>query len=143
VINSYSKNTGILASLLFCALVMLFLPPTLHAQHGHPLVGTWSGYLNQEGREPLRVLFTFSFSVDQVISGAFIAAGKRFPYTTAELDPDTWTITLTAQGQNRAGATLAYQLVGQIENLDSPTQRTIAGTWQEGLDRGDFRIVIN
>jgi len=143
VINFSNKRRSILAGFVFSTLALVFLPHTLMAQHGHPMVGTWSGYFNKEGVQPLRVLFTFAFNADQVISGAFIASGKRYTYTSAELDPDTWTMKITAQGQDRAGKTLTYQLVGQIENLDSPTLRALAGTWQEGSNQGDFRIDIN
>jgi hypothetical protein len=80
------------------------------------LVGTWSGYFNQATSEPVRVLFTFSFSAEQIISGAFILNGQRFNYTRAELDPKAWTVTLEAQGKDKAGNMLTYSLVGKFEN---------------------------
>ena len=123
--------------------LLAFFPLALFAQHGHPLVGTWSGYFNQATSEPVRVLFTFSFSAEQIISGAFILNGQRFNYTRAELDPKAWTVTLEAQGKDKAGNMLTYSLVGKFEKLDSPTDRTLVGVWQEGSTKGDFSIVIN
>ena len=99
--------------------------------------------MNRSEGQPLRALFTFGFSVDQVISGALIINGRRFPVTSASLDPDTWSVTIEARGENRAGDTLTYMLEAVFENLDSPTERTLAGTWREGSNSGDFRIVIN
>jgi hypothetical protein len=131
-----------------CALMLSFMLTlvvngNLYAQHGHPIVGTWSGFLNRSEGQPLRVLFTFEFSVDQVISGSLIVNARRYLIDTATLNPDDWSVDITARGQNRAGETLTWHLQGSFEKLDSPTERTIAGVWEEGNNRGDFSIVIN
>jgi len=93
--------------------------------------------------QPVRALVTFNFSVDQVISGVLMANGQRFPFTRAELNPETWTVSINAEGQDRSGNTLNYMINAKFEKLDSPTERTLAGTWQEGINSGEFRIVIN
>lgn len=129
-------------AILLALAFALFMPPLL-AQHGHPLVGTWSGYLNGAEDRQIRALFQLEFNVDQSITGSLIANGQRFPLASASLDPDTWTVTITAQGPDRQGNAREYRIMGAIENLDSPTERTLVGTWQEGGQGGDFRVVIN
>jgi hypothetical protein len=123
-------------------LALSFVSQPLLAQHGHPLVGTWSGDLTG-GERPIRVVLALDFNVDQTISGFIIANGNRLPLTSATLDPHAWQVSLVAQGQNRAGDRVSYQIHGTIENLGSATDRAIAGTWQEGGNEGDFRVVIN
>ncbi len=132
-----------LVRIMFVIMTMSFLTQPLLAQHGHPLVGSWSGFLNRSEGQPIRALFTFDFSAEQVISGSVIANGRRFAITSASLDPDIWTITLNAEGTDRAGNMLSYRIVGRIDDLSSPTDRIIAGTWREGSNNGDFRVVIN
>jgi hypothetical protein len=129
--------------LLLPFMLTLFVTGNLYAQHGHPIVGTWSGFLNRAEGQPLRALFTFEFSVDQIISGSMIINARRYLIDTATLNPDDWSVDIIASGQNRAGETLTWHLQGKFEKLDSPTERTIAGMWEEGDNRGDFRIVIN
>jgi hypothetical protein len=129
--------------LQFTAILTIWFSGSILAQHGHPIVGTWSGFLNRMEGQPLRALFTFEFSVDQIISGSLIVNGRRYLIENAMLDPDDWRVEITASGQNRSGATLTWKLQGNFEKLDSPTERTIAGSWQEGENSGDFRIVIN
>lgn len=129
--------------MMSCVVALALQAPYLLGQHGHPLVGSWSGFLNREEGPPLRALVTMSFNVDQVISGMLIANGQRYPFTRAELDHEHWAVTINAEGQDRTGSTLSWVLTGTIENLDSPTDRTLTGTWQQGGNMGDFRIIIN
>jgi len=99
--------------------------------------------MNRDDGPPMRVLLTMEFSVEQVISGNLIVNGRRYPLTSAALDHENWAVALTAQGQDRAGNSLSYQVNAEIENLDSPTERTLLGSWSEGSNSGDFRVVIN
>jgi len=38
---------------------------------------------------------------------------------------------------------LKYEIEADIGNLDSPTERTLVGTWREDGRSGDFQVVIN
>lgn len=114
------------------------------AQYGFPLVGSWSGYWGPDADHQTRVLLSMDFSVDQVISGFIIEKGARMPLTNASLDPDTWTVTMSAERKDPAtGKKIECHVRGKIENLGSATERAIAGTWEEGGVQGDFRVVIN
>lgn len=116
----------------------------LFAQQAFPLVGSWSGYWGPDASHQTRVLMSITFSVDQVISGFIIEKGRRIPITDASLDPSTWTVTMAAKGEDReSGKPIEYRIKGQIENLGSVTERTLAGTWAEGTTSGTFRVVMN
>jgi hypothetical protein len=113
------------------------------AQHGHPLVGSWSGDWKAADGQTGRVLLVINFSEDQVISGNIIEGSVRSPITSATLDPDTWTVTLNAQAKDAGGATVPLVVTGKIENLGSATERAIVGTWKKGDKTSDLQVVIN
>ena len=117
--------------------------PPLTAQHGHPLVGSWSGDWGPDPAHRTRLLLTLNFGVDQVISGFIFENGVRIPLQSATLDPDTWTVTMTAQRSDSDGNTIDYFVRGAIGELSSSTLRTITGDWTEGNVSGDFRLTIN
>jgi hypothetical protein len=106
------------------------------------LVGSWRGDWGMSAAERTRLLLTLEFGVDQVIAGAIFENGQRIPLTSAMLDPDTWTVTLTAERVD-GDRTIRYLIEGRIENLGSTTERAIAGRWTEGDMQGEFRVVLN
>jgi len=128
-------------SLLLVSSVLLSQP--LQAQHGHPLVGTWSGFMERDDGPQMRVLLMMSFSKEQVITGNLIVNGRPFPLTSASLDHENWSVNLTGEGRDRSGFALKYEIQADIGNLDSPTERTLVGTWREDGRSGDFQVVIN
>lgn len=123
-------------------LLSLSFSQSAAAQHGYPLVGSWSGEM-MHADESTRVLLVLDFNIEQVISGYMIVNGNRLPLTDASLDPSSWTVDFVVQGQDRAGDPLRYEIRGSIENLGSPTERTIAGTWKGADAGGEFRVVLN
>lgn len=123
--------------------LFVMLSQAVFAQHGHPLVGSWSGDWKAADGQTGRVLLVLNFSEDQVISGNIIEGSVRSPITTATLDPTTWTVTLNAQQKDASGAVVPVSIVGKIENLGSATERAIVGTWKKGDKSSDLRVVIN
>ncbi len=113
------------------------------AQHGHPLVGSWSGDWKAADGQTGRILLVINFDEDQVISGNIIEGSVRSPITSATLDPDTWTVTLNAQQKDASGAMVPVVITGKIENLGSATERAIVGTWKKGDKSSDLQVVIN
>lgn len=138
----YARPVGNVVLSSFLALALSFVAGPAISQHGHPLVGTWSGDLTG-GEQNVRVLIALEFNVDQTITGFMMANGSRLPLTSASLDPSSWEVTLSAGGQDRAGRDVSYDLQGTIENLGSTTERAIVGTWREGSHGGEFRVVRN
>ena len=135
-------NTGFTSRIFLLGCVLAFLGHAAFAQHGHPLVGTWSGDWKAADGQTGRVLVVINFDEDQVISGNIIEGTIRSPITEGILDPDTWAVTLKAE-QEGAGGVTPVEIRGVIENLGSATERAIVGTWEKGHIRSDLRLVIN
>ena len=114
---------------------------TVLAQQGHPLVGSWSGDWGTGVTERNRVLLVLEYD-GEAITGVVNPGRNAVTLTSASLDPTTWTVRLEAAASERTGG-VAYRIEGRIENLGSITERTMIGTWIQGNERGDFRVVMN
>lgn len=104
------------------------------AQHGHPLVGSWSGDWTPQGGGKQRLLLVLEYHVDDTISGEVFFGTRRIPLRRATLDPGAWTVHFEAAD---------YVIEGRIENLGSTTERSISGSLSRNGERGDFRVVMN
>lgn len=112
------------------------------AQHGHPLVGSWSGNLLTPGGEEQRLLLVLEYE-DDTISGAIYFGTRRVPLRSATLDPSSWSVRLEAAEAGSDGEAINYLIEGRIGNLGSTTERTIAGSLTMNGERGDFEVVMN
>mgnify|MGYP006112053251 CR=1 FL=1 len=131
-----------LTVMLAVSLVAISSPARALAQHGHPLVGTWSGYWGQNAEQRNRVLLLLEYDGD-IISGIINPGLSPAPITRASLDPETWTITLEGERLDTDGTVVHYLINGKIENVTSPNERAITGSWTEGTDLGDFLVTLN
>lgn len=139
-INSFSLSNRKILATIFIFLLGFSYP--LFSQEGHPLVGSWSGdrLVNDKNT---RVLVLLDLQPDQEITGTLIENGVRIPLSDVTLDPQDWSVNISAIGEDRAGNTLNYKIQGVIGNLGSATQRNITGTWHDGTDTGSFRLQRN
>ena len=139
-INSFSLSNRKILATIFIFLLGFSYP--LFSQEGHPLVGSWSGdrLVNDKNT---RVLVLLDLQPDQEITGTLIENGVRIPLSDVTLDPQDWSVNISAVGEDRAGNTLNYKIQGVIGNLGSATQRNITGTWDDGTDTGSFRLQRN
>ena len=140
MINSSSLSNRKTLATVFIILLGISFP--LFSQEGHPLVGSWSGdrLVNDKNT---RVLVLLDLQPDQEITGTIIENGVRIPLSDVTLDPQDWSVNISAVGEDRAGNTLSYKIQGIIGNLGSATQRNITGTWDDGTDTGSFRLQRN
>ena len=76
-----SINIGFTSRIFLLGCVLAFLGHAAFAQHGHPLVGTWSGDWKAADGQTGRVLVVINFDEDQVISGNIIEGTIRSPIT--------------------------------------------------------------
>ena len=123
-------------------IILLGFSYPLFSQEGHPLVGAWSGDRLVNNKNT-RVLVLLDLQPDQEITGTIIENGVRIPLSDVTLDPQDWSVNISAVGEDRAGNTLSYKIQGIIGNLGSATQRNISGTWDDGTDTGSFRLQRN
>jgi len=123
------------------ALALTLLTVSALAQQGHPLVGSWSGDWGTTATERHRVLLLLAYDGEE-ISGVINPGRASVALTSATLDPATWSVRLEAAASAATGG-LHYLIEGRIENLGSITDRALVGTWTQGGERGDFRLVMN
>jgi hypothetical protein len=123
------------------ALAFSLLAVSALAQQGHPLVGSWSGDWGTSTSERHRVLLLLAYDGEE-ISGVINPGRASVALTSAKLDPADWSVRLEAAASDATGG-LRYLIEGRIENLGSITDRTLVGTWTQGDERGDFRLVMN
>jgi hypothetical protein len=125
---------------ILIALSLLAAGTPLHAQQGHPLVGSWSGYWESGGMRH-RVLLLFAYDGD-AITGVINPGRSPAPLSKASLNPDDWTLVLEGDRKDAAG-TVHIVIEGRIEHVTSTTERAIVGTWTEGETRGTLRVTLN
>jgi len=122
-----------------CALVVLALLAPIHAQEGHPLVGTWYGDWGPtpQQRHDVTVVMTWD---GKAIGGTIDPGPDAVAFKTATLDSSTWTVHVEAERPAK-GATAAvhYVIDGKLANLGS-YNRTLSGTWTSGGTKGDFKL---
>jgi hypothetical protein len=51
-------------------------------------------------------------------------------------------VSFEAEGKDSAGNPVRYVIEGKLENLGS-YYRVITGTWSQGTQKGDFKIIRN
>lgn len=126
---------GVLGALALAA------PPAI-AQVGHPAKGSWLGYWGpSEGEERrLRLLLNWE---DQALTGVINPGPNAAPVTRAELDYDTWTLTLEAALPTADGDAAAWVATGTLENLGSWRNRRYAGTYVHGDEEGEFTLTLH
>jgi len=113
---------------------------TALAQFGHPLKGSWSGDV-VNGAARSHVLLDLDWN-GKNITGTINPGQNGAALTTARLDPATWTVHFEGDGKDARGAAVHYVIDGKIENLGA-AQRFITGTWQQGSQKGTFKLTRN
>jgi hypothetical protein len=113
-------------------LVFLF-GVTLSAQFGHPLKGTWSG---EWGPNKTHVVLEFNWD-GKNITGSINPGAAAVPFSKATLDGATWMVHAEAEKNG-----VKYVIDGKMENIGAYA-RFITGTWQQGNQKGNFKITRN
>ncbi len=121
-------------------LVVLASAATASAQFGHPLKGSWSGDWGTGSTNRTHVVLDINW--DGKVITSTLNPGANAVALKTTLDPSTWTVHFEGDGRNAAGATEHYVIDGKIENLGS-FQRFITGTWNQGSQKGTFKVTRN
>jgi hypothetical protein len=126
---------------LLCAGVALAGPSG--AQTGHPAKGTWLGYWGPDEDTQRRIVLHLDWAARQVV-GEVNPGPNESILSRAEIDYDTWTMTLEAElPAADGGAPERWVAVGKLENLGSWTNRRYSGTYTHGEEAGEFRVTLN
>ena len=130
-------RTACVISVVAC----LCVAPTILAQYGHPLKGSWSGEWGTSKESRTRVLLTLEWD-GKAITGTINPGTDDVRLTKATLDPASWRVHFEADGKDKSGTAVPYVIEGKLENLGS-YYRVITGTWGQGGLKGDFKITRN
>ena len=124
--------------LISAAIVLVALALPGQAQEGHPLKGSWIGEWagNETHDEFVVVILDWD---GREITGMINPGTDEIRITSAELNPEDWTVRIVADTEDASGRAVDYVIEGTIEDLELPN-RYIKGTWQNGNARGDFEI---
>lgn len=130
------------AAVLGAALLLSSSPdllvPSVSAQEGHPLKGSWIGEWESNDEHGESVLLVLDWDGES-ITGVINPGTHDIPIAQATLDPSDWSVHIEADAELEGGRTLSYVIEGRIEDLELPN-RVIIGTWQHDDGRGAFQI---
>ena len=122
-------------------LIVLAVAATASAQYGHPLKGSWSGDWGPTKATRNRLLLELNWD-GKAIAGTINPGPNAVPMQKASLDPSNWTVHFEAEGKDQSGRAVRYVVDGKLENIGA-YNRVLSGTWNQGTQKGDFRLVRN
>lgn len=131
------RTTLRIASLL----ILLAVAATASAQYGHPLKGSWSGDWGPTKATRNRLLLELNWD-GKAVAGTINPGPNAVQLQKASLDPSNWTVHFEAEGKDQSGRAVRYVVDGKLENLGA-YNRVLSGTWNQGTQKGDFRLVRN
>ena len=119
-----------------CAVLLLVTAmPSLQAQEGHPLVGTWQGTWGADDN-----FLTLILTWDGVQLHGIVNPGPdSSELGQSSVDSSTWHVQLDMPVTDNNGATAALTLDGTINNIGSRL-RTLTGTWRRQGQSGPFTL---
>jgi hypothetical protein len=111
----------------------------LHAQEGHPLVGSWHGDWGPAeslDRKDLTVIMDWDGTS---VTGLVNPVTDRAGLENARLDSSDWTVHFEVDLRSESGGTIRCVADGRLDRLGSD-RRTLEGTWVCGDLRAAFRL---
>jgi hypothetical protein len=130
-----SRRTSILAGALLFAAVAA-------AQVGHPAKGSWSGYWGTSDADKHRILLVLDWRNNE-LGGTINPGPNAVKLDRVSLDVDTWTMKIEAAMPDASGKKSPFIATGKLSNLGSWTNRTYAGTYSFGAEKGHFTVTLN
>lgn len=127
---------------LLAVAAMLAAAAPLAAQVGHPAKGSWLGYWGTSAENRNRMLLVLDWE-DRRIVGRINPGRNAVEVRQAEIDYDTWTLTLEADMPTAGGGTAPFVATGKLENLGSWVNRRYSGTYTHGDEQGVFLLTLN
>lgn len=127
---------------ILAAIAALVIAAPLAAQVGHPAKGSWLGYWGTSADDRNRMLLVLDWT-DRRIVGTINPGRNSVEVERAEIDYDTWTLTIEAQMPSGNGGTAPFVATGKLENLGSWVNRRYSGTYTHGAEQGVFLLTLN
>jgi len=127
---------GVFALLLMLPVIGVNVAPTVTAQEGHPLVGTWHGTWGPNAKERHDVTLVLEFD-GKAITGMMNPGPDSVRFDKVTLDPSNWSVHLEATPK---GAAKAAPIVIDVTIQDITNRyRSLVGTFTQGTVKGDFK----
>jgi hypothetical protein len=124
------------------AIALLVAAAPIAAQVGHPAKGSWLGYWGTSAEDRNRMLLVLDWE-DLSLVGTINPGRNSVEVRRAEIDYDTWTLTIEAEMPTDAGGTAPFVATGKLENLGSWVNRRYSGTYTHGAEEGIFLFTLN
>ena len=108
------------------------------AQEGHPLSGSWHGNwgLDQTKRIDITIVMDWD---GKLITGVVNPGFDQSQLQNAKLNPKDWSLHFEIDAKDAAGKAARCIVDGKIDKLGSD-RRTLAGSWNCGTAKGDFKL---
>jgi len=127
---------GVFALLLMLPVIGVNFAPTVAAQEGHPLVGTWHGTWGPNAKERHDVTLVLEFD-GKAITGMMNPGPDSVRFDKVTLDPGNWSVHMEATPK---GAAKAAPIVIDVTIQDITNRyRSLVGTFTQGTVKGDFK----
>jgi hypothetical protein len=118
------------------------LAVTAFAQVGHPAKGSWLGYWGPDAKTQHRVVMNLDWR-NRAVVGQLNPGPKAVNITSANINYDTWVMTVEADMPKADGRKEKWVAVGKLENLGSWTNRVYSGTYTYGAEKGSFKVALH
>jgi hypothetical protein len=132
---------GLRAAVLAVLSACLALTAPTGAQTGHPAKGTWLGYWGPDADEQRRIVLLLDWD-DREVVGVINPGRRAVQVASAEIDYDTWTMTLEADLPTADGEAVRWVATGTLENLGSWKNRRFSGDYTHGAETGAFLVTM-
>jgi hypothetical protein len=116
------------------------MAPSLYAQEGHPLAGSWHGdwgTQNTTDRMDLTVIIDWDGSA---LTGLVNPVTDRSALENARLNSADWTVSFEVDVRDRTGVTRHCIADGELDKLGSD-RRELAGSWRCDDVEAEFHII--
>jgi hypothetical protein len=123
-------------------IVSLLVSALASAQVGHPAKGSWSGYWGTSDADKHRILLVIDWR-NRELGGEINPGPNAVKIDKANLDAATWTLTFEAMMPDASGRKQPFAATGKLTNLGSWNNRTYAGTYSFGPEKGRFTVTLN
>jgi hypothetical protein len=112
------------------------------AQVGHPAKGSWIGYWGPNAKTQHRLIMNLDWR-NRAVVGQLNPGPKAINIVSANINYDTWMMTVEADMPASNGRNEKWVAVGKLENLGSWTNRVYSGTYTHGAEKGSFKVALH
>jgi hypothetical protein len=121
-----------------CLAAIVATGVVVHAQEGHPLVGSWHGDRGTNAKNRSDITLVLDYDGNS-ITGMVNPGFEGMDVQNAKLDPKGWRLRFELDAKDASGKPVRCTVNGTIDRLGSD-RRTLTGTWVCGPVKQDFKL---